>query len=76
MSLVSDNQIAVSILFPCLNESETIVVCIQKAKIESQKLNIPIEIVVAELDQVEKDRVVHSTKLRAMEKSIKELQSA
>ena len=37
-----------SVVIPCLNESETIATCIEKAKKEIQKLNISAEIIVSD----------------------------
>ena len=37
-----------SVAIPCLNESETIATCIEKAKKEIQKLNISAEIIVSD----------------------------
>lgn len=42
------NNIELSILMPCLNESETIANCIEKSKAQIKSLNISAEIVVAD----------------------------
>jgi glycosyltransferase involved in cell wall biosynthesis len=37
-----------SVVIPCLNESETIGICIEKAKKEIKKLNIHAEIIISD----------------------------